>query len=162
MERLLCRSNNAVISKLNNIKGMFRNHLRERPFDFYIAFVLFLLGVYGIVDDGWPESLIIDDYSWLITLLSMYLMIPSGVIMLSLTCNRKKRPIFALMGEMYGWFFISAAATATALSYVGAIVVSYPDNIVSWFIWFAIWIGMAIASAVRAFDLHSFYRSIIK
>ena len=162
MERLLLQSNVIVKSKLNNIKGMFRSHLRERPFDFYVAFVLFLLGVYGIVDDGWPESLIIEDYSWIVTILSMYLMIPSGVIMISLTCNRKKRPIFALMSEMYGWFFIAAAATATALSYVGALVVSYPDNVISWLIWFTIWIGMAVASAVRAFDLYAFYRSITK
>jgi hypothetical protein len=144
------------------IKGMFRSHLRERPFDFYTAFVLFLLGVYGIVDDGWPESLIIEDYSWIITLISVYLMIPSGMIMLSLTCNKKKRPIFALVSEMYGWMFISAAATATALSYIGAIVVSYPENILSWSIWFVIWVGMAIASLVRACDLYSFYRSLTK
>ena len=160
MERLLPQSNVIVKSKLNNIKGMFRSHLRERPFDFYVAFVLFLLGVYGIVDEGWPESLIIEEYSWIITLISVYLMIPSGVIMLSLTCNRKKRPIFALMSEMYGWFFIAAAATATALSYIGALVVSYPDNMISWLVWFFIWIGMATASAVRAFDLYSFYRSL--
>lgn len=162
MERLLCRSNTTVNTKVNNIKGMFRSSLRERPFDFYIAFVLFLLGIYGIVDEGWPESLIIEEYSWIVTLIGMYLMIPSGVIMASLACKRKKHPIFALMGEMYGWFFISAAATATALSYVGAIVVSYPDNITSWIVWLVIWIGMATASMVRACDLHSLYRSLKK
>ena len=148
--------------KFNTIKGMFRSNLRERPFDFYVAFVLFSLGVYGIVDDGWPESIISDDYSWLVNLISVYLMIASGVIMASLTCNRKKKPIFALIGEMYGWLFIAAAATATALSYVGSLVITSPDNVYSWFIWFSIWVGMATASAVRACDLYNFYRSLQK
>lgn len=142
------------------VEGVFRNKLRERPFDFYVAFVLFLLGLYGIIDDGFPESSAGGEYLWLMHLICTYFMIASAVIILSLTCHRKKHPVLALMGEMYGWAFIAAAALATALSYLSVFFTGGAQNWFSWFIWLMIWVGMAIASLFRSLDLYKFYRSL--
>lgn len=144
------------------VEGVFRNKLRERPFDFYVASVLFLLGLYGIVDDGFPELAMNNQYTWLVNLICLYFMSASSVIILSLSCRRTKHPILALMGEMYGWFFIAAAACATALSYLSVFFYGGPQNWFSWLIWVMIWVGMAISSLFRSFDLHNFYRSLRK
>lgn len=142
------------------VKGVFRNKLRERPFDFYVAFVLFLLGLYGIIDDGFPESAVGENYTWLLHLICLYFMVAASAIIWSLTCHRTKHPVGSLMAEMYGWFFISAAATATALSYFSVFFVGGADNWLSWIIWMAIWVGMAFASMFRSIDLYNFYRSL--
>lgn len=146
---------------MNSIKGVFRNHLRERPFDFYVAFVLFLLGVWGFIDDTWPESRAENGMLAIIVIISIYLMVSSSFIMASLLCKRQKHPVLALMGEMYGWFFIAAAATATALVYLFSLHQGV-GNVAVWFIWFLIWVGLAIASIVRGIDLFLFYRSLKK
>lgn len=146
---------------MDTIKGVFRNHLRERPFDFYVAFVLFLLGVWGFIDDSWPESRADGGMLLVMTVISVYLMVSSGFIMASLLCKRQKHPVLALMGEMYGWFFIAAAATATFLVYLVSLYHGV-DSVAVWFIWFLIWVGLAIASAVRGIDLFLFYRSLKK
>jgi hypothetical protein len=144
---------------MNKIKGALRNHLRERPFDFYVAFVLFFLGVWGFVDPTWPEAYTDGGMLVLMTIISVYLMISSGFIMASLLCKRQKHPVLALMGEMYGWFFIAAAALATCIIYLVALYHGI-SNFSVWAIWFIIWGGMAIAASVRAFDLFYFYRSL--
>jgi hypothetical protein len=144
---------------MNKIKGALRNHLRERPFDFYVAFVLFFLGVWGFVDPNWPESYTNGGLLVIMTIISVYLMISSGFIMASLLCKRQRHPVLALMGEMYGWFFIAAAALATCIVYLVALYQGV-SNFSVWAIWFIIWGGMAIASGVRAFDLLYFYRSL--
>ena len=144
---------------MNSIKRVFRNHLRERPFDFYVAFVLFLLGVWGFIDPVWPESYASGDLLLIMTVVSIYLMISSGFIMASLLCKRQKHPVLALMGEMYGWFFIASAALATSIVYLVALYQGV-FNISTWFIWFLIWIGLAISAGVRGIDLFYFYRSL--
>lgn len=142
------------------IEGVFRNKLRERPFDFYVAFVLFLLGIYGIIDDGFPESAIDGGYTWLLHLICSYFIFSAAVIMAALLCSRKKHPVLALMGEMYGWFFIAAAAMATSFSYLSVFLHDGPNSWFSWFIWLSIWVGMAVASLFRSLDLYNFYRSL--
>ena len=144
---------------MNKIKGALRNHLRERPFDFYVAFVLFLLGVWGFVDPSWPERYTDEKLIILMTVISVYLMVSSGFIMASLLCKRQKHPVLALMGEMYGWFFIAAAALATSIIYLVNLYNGVP-NFSIWAIWFLIWCGMSISASVRAFDLLYFYRSL--
>lgn len=145
---------------MDTIKGVFARHLRERPFDFYVAFDLFILGIYGIIDDGFPESAIGDGYVWLIHIISLYFIAASSVIMAALLCRRQKHPVLALMGEMYGWLFIAAAAGATSISYLVTLVSGGPSSWVSWFVWLLIWSGMSMAAIVRFVDLYSFYRSL--
>jgi hypothetical protein len=146
---------------MDRIKGVFRSHLRERPFDFYVAFVLFVLGAYGIVDNGWPESFI-DGYTWLVHIISVYFIAAGGVIMASLLCRRERHPVLALMGEMYGWLFVAAASGATSISYLVAVFYGGPSNWLSWTTWLLVWSGMSIASIVRFTDLYTFYRGLRK
>ena len=144
---------------MNSIKRVFRNHLRERPFDFYVAFVLFLLGVWGFVDPVWPEPYVNGDMLLIMNIVSIYLMISSGFIIASLLCKRQRHPVLALMGEMYGWFFIASAALATSMVYLVALYQGV-SSLSVWLVWFLIWIGLAISSGVRGFDLFYFYRSL--
>lgn len=146
---------------MNVVEGVFRNKVRERPFDFYVAFVLFMLGLYGIVDDGFPESAV-EGYLWLMHIICAYFMISAAAIMWSLMCHRKNHPVSSLMAEMYGWGFIAAAAVATSLSYLSVFFVGGAENWLSWAIWLTIWIGMAVSSLFRSLDLYNFYRSLTR
>jgi hypothetical protein len=40
---------------MENFKRVLRNKLRQRPFDFYVAVILFITGFYSIVSDTWPR-----------------------------------------------------------------------------------------------------------
>lgn len=147
-------------SKMSEIKGALRNHLRERPFDFYVAFLLFLVGLYSVVSDTWPENVAPDFVKATITIVSLYLMAASMLIMSSLICNRKRMPVFSLMGEMYGWMAVSAAAFSTVFLYVGAIVYGDSDNIKIALLLLIGWVGLFVSSSARFIDLMHVYRSI--
>ena len=42
---------------MNKVRGYFQSRrVWKRPFDFYVAFLLFVAGLYSIVNDTWPES----------------------------------------------------------------------------------------------------------
>lgn len=142
------------------IKGVLRNHLRERPFDFYVAVLLFLAGFYAVISDSWPESLNNQIVSGIIYIVSLYYMAAGIVIMISLGCNRKKHPIWSLMGEMYGWLFVAAAALATVLTYAGSIVSANVSNIPLAILLMSVWLGLFLSSGVRFVDLFSVYRSL--
>jgi hypothetical protein len=133
--------------------------LRDRPFDFYVAFVLFMLGLWAFVDPTWPEKYTEDGMFFLMMFIMIYLMIAAIFIMASLLCKREKHPILALMGEMYGWFFIAAAALATCVIYLISLLHGVQSFFV-WAVWFIVWLGMFVASSVRALDLFYFYRSL--
>ena len=145
---------------MTEIKGVLRNHLRERPFDFYVAALLFLVGFYAVISDSWPESVENSLVSTIIYIVSIYYIIAGAVIMLSLGCNRKKHPVWALMGEMYGWMFVAAAALATVLTYLGSLVSGNISDIPMALLLLAVWIGLFISSAIRFIDLFSVYRSL--
>lgn len=149
---------------MNDVKGVFRNHLRERPFDFYVAFNLFLLGAWGIVDPRWPENYFNSATSTLVVLIGIYLMISSSFIITSLLCRRSRHPILALMGEMYGWLFISAASFALSILFLVGSFHHHQmsNNIHIWIIWSLIWMGLFVSSAIRSSDLYNFYRSLRK
>jgi uncharacterized membrane protein len=88
-------------------------------------------------------------------------MVSSAFVMSSLLCNRKRHPILSLMGEMYGWFFISAASVALSIICLVALYQGV-DNIYVWIVWIFLWAGMAISSGLRSCDLFNFYRSLKK
>lgn len=147
---------------MSKVKGVFRSKLRDRPFDFYVAVLLFLTGFYSIISDSWPESLGNSLISTLIVIISLYLMGASVIIMLSLSCKRQKHPVLALMGEMYGWMFVASASLATLFMYFGSLIGNSPS---SWWVFSAmivVWGGMLMASAIRFFDLLLIYRSLKK
>ena len=145
------------------VKGFFQSRrVWKRPFDFYVAFLLFVAGLYSIVNDTWPESVETHVTQTFIVIVSLYLMTAAAVIMASLLCKRASRPVFSLMGEMYGWMFVAAASLATSLMYLGAVLYNDPSSWWLWGILFTIWVGMTIASSLRSFDLFLVYRSLRK
>lgn len=143
---------------MNEIKGAFRNKLRERPFDFYVAFVIFLAGAYSLFSDSWPENLHEQSTQILITLVSAYMVLASLVIMSALLCNRKKRPVFAVMAEMWGWLAVSAASTATFLMYEFMLLTSGIGDMGVSLVLSLIWLGMALASFFRSLDIYLLIR----
>jgi len=147
---------------MNKIKGVLRNHLSERPFDFYVAFLLFGSSIYSIVSDSWPEDIDNGVVSTLIGIISIYFIVASSVIMASLACRRQRWPVMTLMGEMYGWMFVAAASIASVLMYVGSVVGSAPSSWAVWAIMLFVWFGLFVASGIRFLDLFNIYRSLRK
>ena len=134
--------------------------LRERPFDVYAASLLFLLGSYVITHDVYPEK---EGPGWVIFIVNtvaIYLIAASSVILVALFRDPRKCPAFVLFGEMYGWAFIAAAATATSMMYLTSLLWSAPDSLVTWGIWEFIWLSLAVTSAIRSYDLISKYREM--
>ena len=138
---------------MNKIKGVFR-HVRERPFDFYVAFVIFLAGAYSLISASWPEGFYNTSTQILINLVSGYMVLASLVIMSALLCNRKKRPVYAVMAEMWGWLAVSAASAATFLMYEFMIITQGAGNYGLAAVLSLIWLGMALASFFRFFDIY--------
>jgi hypothetical protein len=147
---------------MNNIKGVLRSKLRQRPFDFYVAILLFITGFYSIVSDSWPEDVDNSLIATIIVIISLYLMGASTIIMLSLSCQRQKYPVLALMGEMYGWMFVASASLATLMLYLGSLVGEEPSSWWGFVAMLVIWTGMLLASLVRFFDLLIIYRGLKK
>ena len=143
------------------VKGFFQSRkVWKRPFDFYVAFLLFCAGFYSIINDSWPENVGNPTVQAFIVIVSIYLMTAAAVIMATLLCKKASRPVFSLMGELYGWMFVAAGSLATALMYLGSIINEAPS---SWWVWsmlFTAWVGVTIASAIRSFDLYLVYRSL--
>ena len=138
---------------MNKILKALPHSLRERPLDFYTVFVLFLVGVYGIVDENFPERFQQPITNVFVNLISVYLIIASSLVMSSLLCNKKKRPVYSYMAELFGWMLICAASVAASLLYIASAII-YSGASVVWAIWLLIWVGMAAASFIRTYDLY--------
>ena len=146
---------------MRKVKGFFQSRkVWRRPFDFYVAFLLFVAGLYSIVNDTWPESVGNSVTQAFIVLVSLYMMTAAAVIMSTLLCKKASRPVFSLMGEMYGWMFVAAASLATSIMYIGSALYSDPNSWWLWAILLTVWVGMTIASSIRSFDLFLVYRSL--
>ena len=148
---------------MNTVKGFFQSRrVWKRPFDFYAALLLFCAGLYSIINDDWPESVENQLTQGFIVFVSIYMMTAAAVIMSTLLCKKASRPVFSLIGEMYGWMFVAAASLATSLMYIGSAISHTPDSWWLWGILLTVWVGMTIASAIRSFDLFLVYRSLRK
>lgn len=139
---------------MQTIKRVFRNHLRERPFDFYTAFVIFIAGAYALFSPVWPEETSIPQITILVNLVSAYMMIASAIVISSLLCNRKKSPVYAVLAEMWGWLAISAASFAVSLIYIAKIIYSGSDNLFLGIVLTLVWFGMCLASGFRSLDIY--------
>jgi hypothetical protein len=143
---------------MNCFKGALRNNLRERPFDFYTAFVIFLAGMFALVSPYWPENAPSQQITVMINLVSIYMMVASAIVMSALLCNRKTKPVYAVLGEMWGWLAISAASFAVTIMYIAQMIyVGYPGIWLS-IILALIWFGMFIASGFRSLDIYLMLR----
>lgn len=135
------------------INGTLRN-LRERPFDFYVAFLIFLAGCYALFSQTWPESFHEQSTTILIHIVSIYMVTAALIVMASLLCNRSKRPIFSIMAEMWGWLAISAASTATFLMYSFMLATNEVQDLGVASVLDLVWLGMALASGFRSLDIY--------
>lgn len=138
---------------MNEIRGVLRNKLRERPFDLYTAVVIFLAGAYAILSPDWPEKTHEPNAQVLINLVSVYMIIASSFVISSLLCNRSKRPIYSIMAEMWGWLAISAASFSITLMYIAQMIYQGVTQVPVAIILGIIWFGMSIASGIRSLDI---------
>ena len=145
---------------MKKVLGALPDGLRERPLDFYTAFVLFLVGVYGMVDETFPERYQQPISHIFIHLISLYLIIAASLVLSSLFCNRKNKPVYAFLAEFFGWMLICAASVAASLLYVATVIFYEVNSLFTWSIWLLIWIGMAVASFIRTYDLYVITRRI--
>ena len=135
--------------------------LRERPLDFYTALVLFMIGLYGIFDNTFPERFQDEILILITTIVSGYLMAAAALIISTMLCNKVKRPIFAIIGEFYGWMLVVSASVAITFLYIAsAFLGDVPENWIIWILWVAAWIGMAVASFLRTVDLWQTFKVI--
>lgn len=140
--------------------------LRARTLDFYVAFLVFFLGLSGLIDPTWPERFGNSPIYWMILIEDIYLMTASVTIMLSLilrsVCRTRSKCIIpSIVGETYGWLFISAAAWVIVISspWIPPSAIIDAGNHISFWSWIAVWVGLGIASFFRYIDLKNFYRS---
>lgn len=148
---------------MNKIYRALPDGLRERPLDFYTALVLMLVGVYGILDDTFPERFQDQLTILLVNIISIYLMISSSVILVALMKDRRKYPAFTLFGQLFGWAFISAAALAASLLYaINLLISGSPDSWAIWLLWVLIWFGMFFSAMLRTMELYFIYRGCKK
>lgn len=140
--------------------------LRARTLDFYVAFLVFFMGLSGILDPTWPERFGNSPIYWIVLVEDIYLMIASFVIMLSLIlrtwCNGKcKMLVPTIIGETFGWLFISAAAWVIVVSspWIPPSAIVDAGDRVSFWAWIAVWVGLGLTSFFRYIDLKRFYAS---
>lgn len=154
------------MQKLNNSSMKIPLGLRARTLDFYVAFLVFFIGFSGIADPTWPERFSHSWEYWLVFVEDIYLMVASVVIMASLIIREKKSCkinvlIPSIIGEMFGWLFISTASAVIILSswWIPPSALVEETNSVSFFAWILIWLGLGISSFLRYLDLRIHYRS---
>lgn len=135
--------------------------IQQRPLDFYTAAVLFMIGIYALIDSSFPERFTDSLIILIIHIVGGYLMAASALIISTMICDKVKRPIFAIIGEFYGWMLVVSASVVTVVLYFAAAIFS--DNINNWIIWLLwviAWAGMAVAAFLRTVDLWKTFKVI--
>jgi hypothetical protein len=146
---------------VNTILRTFPQALRERPLDFYTAAVLFVLGSYELLGASFSSKFNDQMIFIIVNIIGGYFIAASSLIMISMMCNKVKKPIFSIMGEFYGWMFVTSASIATVLLYLSSLVWGgAPENWLEWSAWMIAWIGMALAAFLRTVDLWQTFKVV--
>ena len=130
-----------------------------RPFDFYIALLVFIAAIAGFFDPNWPEK-----YDFPIEQIlyfeDVYLTIASAAIMFALIMKQfRKLPVSSIILEMGGWMFVSAGSAMIVLSsYWVPIAIVDPEGQLN-AIWLVFWGGLSVTSCVRWLDLRVRYHN---
>lgn len=140
--------------------------LRARTLDFYVAFLVFFIGVCGFIDPTWPERFEGKPAYWIVLVEDIYLILASLAIMLSLIVRESRKCkmkilIPSLIAEMFGWLFVSAGAFVIVFTswYIPPSAVVDENSTLSLWLWILLWLGLGISSFMRYLDLRLHYRS---
>lgn len=141
-----------------------------RPFDFYVAFLVFFAGAYTFIDPNWPPKDGGELQYWLIMIEDIYLMIAGACIMLALIIKQiglsskrgvsDKAVVAAVVGEMFGWLFVSASSAVIAVTAWIFPPIAIQNHLSKEMAgaWFLMWAGLAISSFARWRDMRNVYK----
>jgi hypothetical protein len=146
--------------------------ISARPFDFFVAFLVFFVGLYGFLDPSWPPEGDLGSGYYILMIEDLYLVVAGVMIMLALIVKQlglskrfkvKVKPrivVSAIIGEMFGWLFVSAAATVIAVTawILPPTALSFDPDL-TW-IWFALWTGLAASAGARFRDMRNVYKHV--
>lgn len=145
---------------MKNIWGRIPVKIRERPFDAFSALLLLLLGLYQLLDPNWPEETTQSVSGPLIVIISLYLMCAGIVIIVAMSLDYRKHPIYSFFGQMYGWAFMAAATGAieliTIYNAMQLAIGFYPILI----LWTTAWLLITFAGVSRSLSLWLRYKKV--
>jgi glucan phosphoethanolaminetransferase (alkaline phosphatase superfamily) len=127
---------------------------RERPFDAYTALALIAVGFYGLIDPRFPEDSTDVIGALLFTIIEIYFIVASVVMLLALLCNSKTRPTFSYLGQMYAWAFIAAAGIAVMTFQLWINIVDGVETPALWWLIFFIFGCVGWAAFFRSMDMY--------
>lgn len=137
--------------------------IMERPLDFYVAFLVFVIGLYGLIDVDWPPTVLDQWVAVVLIFEDIYLVLAATGIMIAMACRKTRHVVCSIVVEMFGWLFVSVAAAMIALSSYwippAVFVDPHPEDgphLILW-TWIAIWAGLAIATFVRYMDMRRWW-----
>lgn len=136
--------------------------LRKRPFEFFAAFLVMVLGIYALANPDWPPHMIEGWEVWVLNMEAFYFVFSGAVVMASFF-TRPKWPIASIVAQMFGWLFIGFAGVMALV--IRVVIESSPilpnrDNPYLSIATFAVWLTLIAASFVRYFDIRTWYRSV--
>lgn len=137
--------------------------IRSYALDFYVAFLVFVIGAYGILDSHWPP---VDIEPWVAIILiveDIYLVIASLAVMIAMFLRKSPRhAACSIVTEAFGWMFIGVAAAVIALTSFqippAVFVDPHPEDGLHWihYTWIFIWSGLAVAALAKCCELRRF------
>ena len=145
---------------MKNIWGRLPVKYRERPFDIFTAALLVMLGTYQLVDPNWPEEVASSINDIIFVIISLYLICAGTVVLVAMSLDYKKHPIFSFFGQLYGWAFIGAATMCieliTLYNSLRLPIGFYPLLI----IWALSWLFVTYAAVFRSLSLWFRYKKV--
>ena len=145
---------------MKNIWGRIPVKIRERPFDAFTAVLLFMLGTYQLIDPNWPEEVAMSINNIIFVIISLYLMCAGIVIIVAMSLDYKKHPVYSFFGQMYGWAFMGAATMCieliTLYNSLRLPIGFYPLLI----IWALAWLFVTYAAVFRSLSLWLRYKKV--
>lgn len=134
--------------------------LRRYPFELFVAFLVFMLGLYGLINPYWPP---IGSQPWEIVVMNteaLYFLI-SGAAVISTFFSRNKWPIESIVVQMFGWLFIGFAGVMALLIklFIPQSQLIHTDTTLGYVVSGVLWISLVTASFVKYFDIRVWYRS---
>ncbi len=144
---------------MNSVKGRIPYGLRKRPFDIFVAVFLAGAGIYQILDPDFPEMQQDIVGEFLLTVISIYMILAGSVIVWCIL-HKCSKLILNMYTEMYAWMFMNAAVVAITIfdAYIG--IATTVSNYALYYAILLFWILLSLATFIRWVDLHQVLRRI--